>query len=87
MDLDQALSYYERAEAHGHAKAAELRGRMLDSSLWKEHLELKERYPEKPIEVPPGVCKHLDEPLFGPLGERPSQSQTFCLASSRSEHK
>ena len=55
MDLDQALSYYERAEAHGHAKAAELRGRMLDSSLWKEHLELKERYPEKPIEVLPGV--------------------------------
>jgi TPR repeat protein len=53
MDLDQALSYYERAEAHGHAKAAELRGRMLDSSLWKEHLELKERYPEKPIESHP----------------------------------
>ena len=31
MDLDQALSYYERAEAHGHAKAAELRGKTGDA--------------------------------------------------------
>ena len=42
--------YYGAAEAAGAARAAEAKAKLLGSSLWREHLDLKARYPERPIE-------------------------------------